>query len=182
MSEGSKVDGKNIGVASSHAISWCLLSRIHELWMKNWSGEISQQMLLLTLVIHHFCGGLSKFTISFLKVHARYCCLLTKIRNVKYWEPNHKELFTVPIFSIQGTKLCQFHLPFCLLHSWNLRAAQGGSLSSNTDFTQFQEKVFLSLCCCLCLLYQNCLGKNFGPTLNTFGWKYTHNWISTCKE
>lgn len=81
MSEGSKVDGETIGVASSHAIGWCLLFRIHELWMKNWLGEISQQMLLFALFIHSFCGGLSKLTISFLKVHSRYCCLLTKIRN-----------------------------------------------------------------------------------------------------
>ena len=125
MSEGSKVDGKTTGVASSHAIGWCPLFRIHELRMKNWLGEISQQMLLFALFIHSFCGGISKLTISFLKVHSRYCCLFTKIRNLKYWEPNHEELFAVPIFSIQGTKLLQFHLPFCLLHSWNFHAAQG---------------------------------------------------------
>ena len=117
----------------------------------NWVKSPSK-MLMRALLIRHFCD-LSKLTIPFLRVHFRYCCLLTKIRNLKWWEPNHQELFAVPICSIQVIKLLSFHLPFCLRHSWNFVAAWGWGLSGNTDFTLCYEKVLLSLCCHFCLLY-----------------------------
>lgn len=61
--------------------------------------------LVLVLLIHRFCGDLFKLTVSFFRMHLKCCWLLTRFRNLKWWEHNHQVLFEVPIFSFQGIEL-----------------------------------------------------------------------------